>query len=396
MFHEKIYTHILNVSRYHRSKSRHPCRSFSRAQPRCSRDHRGQERKVHEPQDRSACCVLPRARVLPRVQSHRQSYGSRAHQDRSHRDNCALLGSQSRSPSHSPPRVGWCLPFGSNQPPSCRDTRGRVRGCVRGFASPISSVLLSKKMKYLILGPASMGLFSLIGALKLRETQLADVKEISGSSAGAILALFLAVGMSVDEILDVSLSLNIPNFVKIRIGSFFNKFGFVDMGPIRKKLVEICGSDPSFRDLDMKIYIAAFCLNSSETVYFSQDTHPDMKVIDAVCMSMAVPFIFACGTHDGKTYIDGGTKEDFPLTPFLDKKPHEVTCIKIIMDKMYQETIDTPKQFVDTLVRSALTNRETYTTPIEIIEINVKSANIFDFNMDYEEKLKLYTIGYST
>jgi predicted acylesterase/phospholipase RssA len=241
-----------------------------------------------------------------------------------------------------------------------------------------------------------MGLFSLIGALKLRETQLADVKEISGSSAGAILALFLAVGMSVDEILDVSLSLNIPNFVKIRIGSFFNKFGFVDMGPIRKKLVEICGSDPSFRDLDMKIYIAAFCLNSSETVYFSQDTHPDMKVIDAVCMSMAVPFIFACGTHDGKTYIDGGTKEDFPLTPFLDKKPHEVTCIKIIMDKMYQETIDTPKQFVDTLVRSALTNRETYTTPIEIIEINVKSANIFDFNMDYEEKLKLYTIGYST
>ena len=183
-----------------------------------------------------------------------------------------------------------------------------------------------------------MGLFSLIGALKVRETQLADVNEISGSSAGAILALFLAVGMSVDEILDVSLSLNIPNFVKIRIGSFFNKFGFVDMCPIRKKLVEICGSDPSFRDLDMKIYIAAFCLNSSETVYFSQDTHPDMKVIDAVCMSMAVPFIFACGTHDGKTYIDGGTKEDFPLTPFLDKKPHEVTCIKIIMDKMYQET----------------------------------------------------------
>ena len=251
-------------------------------------------------------------------------------------------------------------------------------------------------MKYLVLGPASMGIFSLIGALKARESSLADVKEISGSSAGAILALFLAVGMSMDEILDTSLSLNIPNFVKIRLGSFFNKFGFVDMGPIRKKLVDICNGDPTFAELETKIYISAYCLNSAETVYFSRDTHPNMKVVDAVCMSMAVPFIFACGTHDGKTYIDGGTKEDYPLVPFLGKKSHEVTCIKIIMDKMYQENIDTPKQFIDSLVRSALTNRETYTTPIEIVEINVRDTNVFDFNMEYEEKLKLYTIGYST
>jgi predicted acylesterase/phospholipase RssA len=251
-------------------------------------------------------------------------------------------------------------------------------------------------MKYLILGPASMGLFSLIGALKVRETQLADVKEISGSSAGAILALFLAMGMSVDEILEESLSLDIPNFVKIRIGSFFNKFGFVDMGPIRKKLVDICGSDPNFIELDMKIYISAYCMNTTETVYFSRDTHPNMKVIDAVCMSMAVPFIFACGNYEGKTYLEGGMKEEFPLTPFLDKKPHEVTCIRIKMDKIYRESIDNPKQFVDILVRSALSNRESFNTPIEVVEVNVGCTDIFDFNMEYEEKLRLYTIGYST
>jgi NTE family protein len=250
-------------------------------------------------------------------------------------------------------------------------------------------------MKYLVLGPASMGIFTLIGALKSRETALAGVQEISGASAGAILALFLAMGMSVDEILEKSISLNIPNFVKIRIGSFFNKFGFVDMGPIRKKLVDICGSDPTFEELDMKIYVSAYCLNTSETVYFSKDTHPHMKVIDAVCMSMAVPFIFACGNYDGRTYVDGGTKEDYPLTPFMDKKPHEITCIRIKMDTIYKETIDTPKQFVETLVRSALTNRTTYNTPIQMVEINVKDTDIFDFNMDYEEKVRLFNLGYT-
>ena len=118
-------------------------------------------------------------------------------------------------------------------------------------------------MKYLVLGPASMGIYSLIGSMKARESSLVDVKEISGSSAGAILALFLAIGMSVDEILETSLSLNIPNFVKIRLGSFFNKFGFVDMEPIRNKLVEICGGDPTFEELEMKIFISAFCMNTS-------------------------------------------------------------------------------------------------------------------------------------
>ena len=240
-----------------------------------------------------------------------------------------------------------------------------------------------------------MGIFALIGGLKARESQLVDVQEISGSSAGSILTLFLAVGMSVDEILDTATSINLSNFFKIKLGSFFTKFGFVDMQPIRKKLVDICGSDPTFDDLEMKIYISAFCLNTSETVYFSKDSHPDMKVIDAVCMSMAVPFIFSCGTYMDKTYVDGGMKEEYPLTPFLDKKPYEITCMKVIINQIYQEDINTPRLFVETLVRSALSNREKYVKPVEELEINIGDTNIFDFTMSYEEKIRLFNTGYT-
>ena len=236
----------------------------------------------------------------------------------------------------------------------------------------------------------------MIGTMKALESEMADVKEISGSSAGAILALFLALGMSVDEILDASLSLNIPEFVKLRIGSFFNKFGFVDMSPIRKKFVQICKCDPTFEELDMKIYVSAYCLNSSATEYFSKDTHPKMKVIDAVCMSMAIPVVFACGTYEGKTYVDGGTQERYPLAPFFDKKPHEITCIKLKMDKTYQSEISNLKQYIEALIRSSLSARAEPIKDIHLIEINVGTTNVFDFNMSYEEKLRLYNIGYST
>ena len=236
----------------------------------------------------------------------------------------------------------------------------------------------------------------MIGTLKALESKLVDVKEISGSSAGSILALFLALGMSIDEILDIALNLNVSEFVKLRIGSFFNKFGFVDLAPVREKLVEVCGCDPTFEELDMKIYVSAFCLNTSSTEYFSRDTHPKMKVIDAVCMSMAIPLIFACGKFEGRTYIDGGTQEQYPMIPFLDKKPHEITCVKLKMDRVYQEEINNPRQFVESLIRSTLTNRIEYSKYTKIIDINVGDTNIFDFNMSYEDKIKLYNVGYST
>jgi len=251
-------------------------------------------------------------------------------------------------------------------------------------------------MKYLVLGPASMGMYSMIGALKAVETKLTDVEEISGSSAGSILALLLALGMSVDEVYKISLSLNIPEFVKLRIGSFFNKFGFVDLGPIREKLVEICGCDPTFEELEMKIYISAYCLNSSTTEYFSKDSHPKMKVIDAVCMSISIPLIFSCGKYEGKTYVDGGTQEQYPMAPFLDKKPHEVTCIRLKMDRVYQEEINNPRQFIESLIRSTLDNRISYSDKVNVIELNVGDTNVFDFNMSYEDKIRLYNIGYST
>ena len=236
----------------------------------------------------------------------------------------------------------------------------------------------------------------MIGVLKRLESKLVDVKEISGSSAGSILALFLALGMSVDEILNISLTINIPEFVKIRIGSFFNKFGFVDLEPIHDKFVEICGCDPTFEELDMKIYISAYCLNSSTTEYFSRDTHPKMKVIDAVCMSMAIPLIFSCGKYQGKSYVDGGTQEVYPITPFLDKKPHEITCVKLKMDKVYQEEINTPRQFVESLVRSTIVNRRDHNKDVNLIEIDVGETNVFDFSMSYEDKIRLYNLGYKT
>lgn len=249
-------------------------------------------------------------------------------------------------------------------------------------------------MKYLCLGPASMGIYAMIGTLKALEPRLGEVREISGASAGSILALFLALGMSVDEILHNALEIDIPKFVKLSLTCFINKFGFVDTGPIRELLVKMCGCDPTFAELKMKIHISAYCLNTTQTEYFSKDTHPDMKVIDAVLMSIAIPMIFASGKYNGRTYVDGGTVEKYPLNPFIGKKPYEIVTVILKLEKVYQENIENPRQFIEALVRSTLEHRAREDALCQVTEINVGDVNVFDFNMDYETKVKLYNIGF--
>jgi len=249
-------------------------------------------------------------------------------------------------------------------------------------------------MKYLCLGPASMGIYAMIGTLKALEPKLCEVEEISGASAGSILALFLSLGMSVDEILEKSLEVDIPKFVKLSLACFINKFGFVEMGPIRELLVQICGCDPTFSELGKKIYISAYCLNTTQTEYFSKDTHPDMKVIDAVLMSIAIPMIFASGKYNGRTYVDGGTIEKYPLSPFIGKKQHEIVAVTLKMEKVYQENIENPRQFIEALVRSTLEHRTREDVLCKVMEINVGDVNVFNFNIDYEDKVKLFNIGY--
>jgi hypothetical protein len=70
--------------------------------------------------------------------------------------------------------------------------------------------------------------------------------------------------------------------------------------------------------------------------------------------------------------------------------------MKITTNQIYQDDIETPREFVESLVRSALSNRVCYDRPIKEIDIKLGDVNIFDFTMTYEEKIKLYNIGYST
>ena len=56
--------------------------------------------------------------------------------------------------------------------------------------------------------------------------------------------------------------------------------------------------------------------------------------------------------------------------------------------------LDNPKDFLEALIRSTLKNRVTYKENFNIVSVDVADASIFDFNMCYEDKIKLINMGY--
>ena len=142
-----------------------------------------------------------------------------------------------------------------------------------------------------------MGFYALLGAL--RDVDISCVEEISGASAGAIIALFLCVGLTVPQILERTLMLDIESYLSLDLVSLMTKYGLVrssrkaaegrrysetkthkcstqsSFDQVKKLLVKICGRDPTFKDLSIKMHVSTFCVDTGDTVYFSRDTVPN-------------------------------------------------------------------------------------------------------------------------
>ena len=174
---------------------------------------------------------------------------------------------------------------------------------------------------------------------------LENITKVGGTSAGSIIALTLSLGYNAQEINQLIYK---TNFNKFNDGRFFFIGGIHRMNKnygwyrgakfsawledlIDKKTgnSEITFSefhDKGYRDL----YITATCLNKQKLLIFSYETYPDMKIKDAVRISMSIPlyfeavFIDSAGTvipkpgnrTDVDVVVDGGIIGNFPIQIF--------------------------------------------------------------------------------
>ncbi len=185
------------------------------------------------------------------------------------------------------------------------------------------------------------------GVIDVFEQQgiLENIEKVGGTSAGALTALMVSLGYSADEIIDIVSRTDIKKFNDgkyILFGGFYRmrkNYGWYRGDKFTQWLENIISnktgdSEITFSTLHTQgykdLYITATCLNKQKLIVLSHESYPEMKIKDAVRISMSIPLYFKAVFIDstGKVYenpkkaddldivMDGGIIGNYPIFLF--------------------------------------------------------------------------------
>lgn len=202
-------------------------------------------------------------------------------------------------------------------------------------------------IKNLVFEGAGLRGIAYCGAIRELESKnlIAGVEKVGGTSAGAVTALCISLGYTSDEIARL---LYATNFKKFNDGRFFfpgginrmkKYFGWYRGEKLNRWLEKIIkdktgNENMNFQELYNKgykdLYVTATVLNRQKLIVLSRHNYPQMRLKDAVRISMSIPFYFEAPFIDstGKLIrrpastegldimVDGGLTGNFPIHIF--------------------------------------------------------------------------------
>jgi len=202
---------------------------------------------------------------------------------------------------------------------------------------------------------------------------LTDLEKVGGTSAGAIAALNVALGYSSGEIEALIYNTRLQRFndgqfsVIGGLQRMKNTFGWYRHNDMQAWLDGIIkaktgNGDITFREMHDRhfpdLYVTGTSLNHQKLIVFSYETYPDMRVKDAVCISMSIPlyFVSLCIDEQGKLIdrrkatghydimADGGFIGNFPISMFDSTSTTSTGTTRIFNAHTLGFRIDSPEQ----------------------------------------------------
>ncbi|NCA22157.1 MAG: patatin-like phospholipase family protein [Crocinitomicaceae bacterium] len=207
-------------------------------------------------------------------------------------------------------------------------------------------------IKHLVLSGGGHSLFHTFGALRyLQEKQIwkkQHIESIYGTSAGGLVGALMCLQYDYDKEEDWNILQKylverpwhdaFPLTTKTFIDSY-SKRGLFDRGFVEtvfkplflaKDISMNVTMQEFYQYSNIDLHLFAFELHKFEIVDISHETHADLPLLTALHMTSAFPIIFSPHiSDDGKCYLDGGVKSNYPLDICIQsgKKEEEILGI---------------------------------------------------------------------
>ena len=184
---------------------------------------------------------------------------------------------------------------------------------------------------HLVLGGGGIKGCVITGALEAidRLININRINYIIGSSVGGIIGLLFTLGFTPKEMTDIFLNINLSEYREIKVTEIISDYGVDDGKKIMRliKAIILQKYDTynfTFKDLYIltgkTLILTASDISNSKSVYLSRIRNPNMKVLDAIRITISYPILYKPCIIDNNYYIDGAALDDYPINYFKNIK----------------------------------------------------------------------------
>lgn len=201
-------------------------------------------------------------------------------------------------------------------------------------------------IKHLVIsggGPIMIQILSTIQELERKEyLNMKNIESIYGTSAGAIVGIMISLKFDWETLNDYIIKRPWQDVFPLKVQNIldaYSKKGIFDIKTVEKCFKPLFDAKDISLDINMKdfyeltkidLHIFSFEVNEYKVVEISYKTHPDLKVLQAIQMTCALPVLISPVCLDDKCYMDGGVGCNYPLSFCIDsgKEPNEILGFK--------------------------------------------------------------------
>lgn len=266
-----------------------------------------------------------------------------------------------------------------------------------------------------------------LGSVKFLEEKgyLTNLKRYAGSSAGSMMSLLLLIGFTPDEIFQKMITTNFRKYMltnplmypynlifKYGLNNGNKIIGLIGDWMQEKNIDRNITFKQLFQQTQKTLVVTGTNISKRKVVYFNPNTHPLMKVLDAIRASINIPFFFTSVCIDNDYYIDGGVLMNFPLY-YFDEIEHEESTKTI---GILTQDVDTDEkhpsyyasQSIDNIVEYMVASGYTVFQSIEknyikdnywnrVIPIQLsRDIKITEFKLSKDVMYELFNVGYTS
>ena len=260
---------------------------------------------------------------------------------------------------------------------------------------------------HLVISGGGIKGIAIVGALKvLNEKKLIDnIMGFIGSSVGGLICYFLNIGYSFDELYDIMMNIDFNKYREINFTDIIDEWGLDSGEPFMKLISAISKQkginnditfDGLFKKTDKELVLTGSNIMTNEIMYYGYKTTPNMKIFDAIRITISYPFVFYPIKKENTILVDGGMFSPYPIEYYKDIKDKIGI---VIHNKFIYNNIESCEDYLITMINCMQERYEKFYLDkyeSDSIILNINNVNSMNFALSKNDKYEMYKNGKET